>query len=329
MSQTLAPDFFIVGAPKCGTTALDAYLAAHPSIFMAEKEQHFFGSDLQRAWSRPSKDEYLRSFTGSELAERRGEGSVWYLMSQYAAEEIHAFDPRARIVVMLRNPIDMLPSLHSQTLLSHAEDIEDFVEALSAESDRRQGKRIPPHCTFPAALLYRETVRFKQQLERYLAVFERSQIHVVLFDDFASDTHSAYRGVLDFLGVDSTFAPSLHIVNANKRARSKWVHRQLWELWDPDADLRRIGRRIVPSRAARDVLWRTVTRFNTAEVKRPSLDPAVRASLADELAPDIQELGELLGRDLSHWYAGDGARRKAAPDRGEKLSNHLAMGKRP
>lgn len=302
MKSNLTPDFFIVGAPKCGTTALDTYLAEHPAIFMARKEQHFFGSDLKMAWARPNEDEYLESFAGGKSAVRRGEASVWYLMSQYAAEEIHAFNPRARVVAMLRNPVDMLPSMHSQTLLSHAEDIENFAEALAAEKDRRQGNRIPANCMFPGSLLYRETVQFKQQLERYFTIFGRSQVHVILFDDFISDTRETYRRVLDFLDVDSTFVPTLRVVNANKQPRSKWLHKQIWGLWDPRSSVRKVGRYIVPTRGLRDRLLQVVTRLNTAEAQRIPLDPTLRTSLAAELAPDIRELGELLRRDLSHWY---------------------------
>ncbi len=211
------------------------------------------------AWPRPSKDEYLASFRASTWAERRGESSVWYLMSRSAAQRIHEFNSRAQIIVMLRNPVDMLQSLHSQAVLSHSEDILDFETALAAEGDRRRGVRIPANCTFPASLLYRETVRFKEQLERYFAVFGREQVHVLLFDDFVADTLKAHQGVLEFLGLDNAFAPHVRVVNPNKRFRSRWVHKQLWNLWDPRSPVRRIGHRLVPTRTVRGALWGVVT----------------------------------------------------------------------
>src|SRR5438034_3527344 len=108
------PGFFIVGAPKCGTTAMNDYLAGHPDIFMAKKEIHYFGSDLEIKQKKLSGEEYLDFFKEGEHKYIVGESSVWYLYSKNAAAEIKAFSPGAKIIIMLRNPVDMLPSLHSQ-----------------------------------------------------------------------------------------------------------------------------------------------------------------------------------------------------------------------
>src|SRR5665647_751711 len=109
------PDFFIVGAPKCGTTAMNNYLAQHPDVFMAQKEIHYFGSDLKMR-VKVSESEYLNYFQNAEEKKLIGEASVWYLFSEKAAAEIKAFSPQAKIIIMLRDPIDVLHSLHSQHL---------------------------------------------------------------------------------------------------------------------------------------------------------------------------------------------------------------------
>src|SRR6266545_5937438 len=129
------PDFFIVGAPKCGTTALNDYLKDHPEIFIsARKELHFFGSDLVfRGPRRITEQEYLSFFAPARHEKRLGEASVWYLYSQQAAAEIKAFSPAARIIIMLRNPVDMMYSLHSQRLYNGRETISDFAKALATE----------------------------------------------------------------------------------------------------------------------------------------------------------------------------------------------------
>ena len=88
------PDFFIVGAPKSGTTALNNYLSQHPNVFMAQKELHRFGSDLKMKII-PSEEEYLQSFQGSREGQLIGEASVWYLFSKSAAAEIKSFSPAA------------------------------------------------------------------------------------------------------------------------------------------------------------------------------------------------------------------------------------------
>ena len=137
------PDFFIVGAPKCGTTAMNDYLKDHPELFIpARKKLHFFGSDLElRRSRRITTQEYLSYFALARAEKRLGEASVWYLYSQRAAAEIKAFSPAARIIIMLRNPVDMMYSMHSQRLYSGKQDIRDFAEALEVEEERRQGLR--------------------------------------------------------------------------------------------------------------------------------------------------------------------------------------------
>ena len=126
------PDFFIVGAPKCGTTAMYEWLQAHPDVFVPVKEIHYFGRDLAHRRPEVSAARYAELYEG--VGERiAGDVAVWYLLSESAAEEIHALNPDARIIIMLRRPAEMLHSLHSQLVYSGDEDIEDFEEALAAD----------------------------------------------------------------------------------------------------------------------------------------------------------------------------------------------------
>ena len=130
------PDVFIVGAPKCGTSAMDQYLAAHPEIYMAKKEMHAFGSDLRFGpqFYRRDQEAYLAEFATRNGERRAGEASVWYLFSTQAAAEIHAFNPEARIIIMLREPAEMLYSLYYQFRFDGNEHLPTFEEALAAEA---------------------------------------------------------------------------------------------------------------------------------------------------------------------------------------------------
>jgi hypothetical protein len=88
------PNFFIVGAPKCGTIALYTYLRRHPAVFMSHKEVHYFGHDLgHRYCGAMSEEDYLKLFTPAGAESALGDASVWYLFSKSAAQEIHDFDP--------------------------------------------------------------------------------------------------------------------------------------------------------------------------------------------------------------------------------------------
>src|SRR5687767_1010670 len=102
------PNFFIVGAPKCGTTSLYEYIRVHPEVFMPDrKEPAFFCSDFYKP-RRMKEEEYLSLFREAGSAKWIGEASTWYLYSDKAREGIKAFCPDARIIIMLRNPVDMM-----------------------------------------------------------------------------------------------------------------------------------------------------------------------------------------------------------------------------
>jgi hypothetical protein len=292
------PDFFIVGAFKCGTTALFDYLRQHPGVFMPfHKEPLFFGDDLTRRYGRMSKEQYLALFREAEPGQRIGEASAWYLYSTSAAREIAAFAPDAQIIVMLRNPVEVMYAEHSQLLFNEQEDLADFAAALDAEPARRRGERLPPGPLRPETLYYRHSVRFAEQLRRYFDVFGRERVHVIVYDDFRDDTAAVYRGVLEFLGVDSSFQPDFEVRNPNKRVRFRAIQRLIYQPPGPLV-------RVVPWLRRFPLIHRlrgAALRLNSAQARRPPMDSELRERLLGEMAPEIEELGQLIGRDLSGW----------------------------
>jgi hypothetical protein len=291
------PDFFIVGAPKCGTTAMYDYLRQHPDIFMPfHKEPLYFGSDLTRRYGALSEREYLDLFRTAPPDDRVGEASAWYLYSTTAADEIHRVVPDARIIVMLRNPVDVMYAQHSQLLYNEQEDITDFGAALAAEEDRARGERLPPGPIRPENLLYRRMVRFAEQLERYLRVFGPDAVHVIVFDEFRNDTAGEYRKVLEFLRVDPIASVDFRASNENKVVRSAWLQRLIW---NPPL-LRPLIPRLRRYPAVHAVR-RGILAMNSRRRGRSEMDPALRERLARELEPEITRLGRLIERDLSAW----------------------------
>ena len=127
----IKPNFFILGASKCGTTSMARYLAEHPDIFVSDpKEPHFFNTDFANRHTRYIKtyESYFRS--ASEYHMAVGEASVFYLFSHKAVSNILVYQPKARFVVMLRNPIYMVYSWHSEALQSFGETEADFERSL-------------------------------------------------------------------------------------------------------------------------------------------------------------------------------------------------------
>ncbi|MCF6153707.1 MAG: sulfotransferase [Candidatus Brocadia sp.] len=292
------PDFFIVGAPKSGTTAMCAYLRQHPEIFIpGKKESHYFGTDLNSPRFIRDREIYLSLFSGAKDEKRVGESSVWYLYSKKAASEIKEFSPSASIIIMLRNPADMLYSQHSQFLYNGNEDIACFEEAINAEDDRKRGLRIPPGVHFIESLFYRETVKYTEQVQRYYNVFGRENVHVIIYDDFKVDTINVYRENLRFLGVTGDFQPEFKTINPNKRVRSN-ILRNL--LQNPPQIARVLGKFFV-THTLHQWFVKKLTSFNREYESRPPMDTELRKRLQAEFASEIERLSELLRRDLTHW----------------------------
>ena len=293
------PDFFIVGAPKCGTTALYTYLGRHPDVYLPDrKELRFFGSDLEIRDRVPlTQDGYLSYFAGAGDARRVGTAYVWYLYSTRAAEEIHRFAPDASILVMLRNPVDMLYALHAEHLTNGNEDIADFTEALDAEPLRREGRRIPPHAHLPQGLLYSTVPRYSEQLERYFDRFGRDRVHVAIFEEFIADPVAGYRQALAFLGLGddrSLESSDFEVVNASRKLRSERMRHLLAR---PPELPRRIISRTVPA-GVRKSLHAWAKRANVREAARPEMPAATRQRLQDLFAPEVDRVEALLGRGL-------------------------------
>ena len=300
MTKQPIPNFFIVGAPKCGTTALANYLADHPEVYIGPKELHFFGEDL--VFRRPiryrSAPEYLGIFRNRK-EKICGDASVWYLYSSTASEEIYRFNKNAKILAMVRNPIEFLHSQHSQLVENGDEDILSFESALAAEPARKNGVGLPDTVA-PGpvqALFYMETTKFSEQLERYFTRFPREQIHIVVYDDFKADTAATYRGVLDFLEIHPEHRPEFRVVNPNRAVKNE----RLWRFmkFGPPA-LRQTWRRTVPA-PVRGRILRWINQRNLVEQKRPDMHEETRDRLRKAFTPEVERLSKMLGRDLMGW----------------------------
>jgi hypothetical protein len=283
-----------------------SYLGQHSDIYLPVKEVCFFGSDLEFRrtlhrtgdWFRPTEERYLSFFDDHANQTRIGEASAYYLHSTRAAAEIQAFSPNASIIVMLRNPADMLRSMHNHWLFSLNEDIADFGEALAAEEDRRNGRRIPESAFWLQGLHYRSIPRYSEQVERFFDVFGRERVHVVLFDDFRENIREAYARALEFLGVDPTYEADLKVVNPGRQARSKTLQRLFV---DPPQWIRSLARPVLNNPRLREQVRRVAHQLNTRVTTRPAASPAIREELVEYFCPEVDRLSELLQRDLAAW----------------------------
>ena len=304
------PDFFIVGAPKCGTTSMARYLTAHPDLFVLRGEPHFFGSDIDYNRPRLTPRQY-RALCRSAGRQRIGDRSTWYLYSERAAEEIHRACPDARLIAMVRDPAEMIHSLHAHHVQRGGrDDCADLAEALAREPQRRRGSALPAAARFPESLLYSSIPRYADQLDRFIRRFGRERVHVVVFDDLRTDPAAVYHRVLAFLGAEPGPDIDFRVHNRAGPAPDDWLHRA-WKR----SPLRYRVRSMVPE-ALYDWLRR---RRPGGRIRRRSapdvapLDKHLRARLDARLLPEVMRLEELLDRPLPGWART--ARRAEEPSR--------------
>ena len=300
------PDFFLVGAPKCGTSALKAYLCAHPRIFMcAPKEPGYFALDFPAHRFAATRDDYESLFRDAgDVHLAVGEASVLYMYSDVAIAELHKAMPSARLLVMLRNPVDMAVSMHAQALWSCDENVTDFERAWALCTDRRAGRRVSRHCRDNKVLLYDQIPLLGWQLRRLLGIFPRAQVSWWFFDDLMADPGRVYRGVLSFLGVPDDGRQDFPRINVRKRARSRLLglctERTPRRMASAAMQLKRVMG--IRRWGVRDALRRA----NRKSQPQRTLRPAVLAAMRAHFAPDIRLLEDITGRELGHWLGSDG-----------------------
>lgn len=291
---SITPNFFIVGAPKSATTALTAYLDKHPDICLAlRKEVHHFGSDLYIKSKVKSRSEYLALFDRCKGECCIGDSSVLYLISENAAQEIFDFAPDAKIIIMLRNPVDVIYSLYYQMLFDGDETLPTFEQGLAAEDERVANKTTQ-------TVWYRRMVRYTDQVKRYFDAFGREQVHVIIYDDLQADTTKVYRETLEFLQVDTNFQPDFRVVNANSRIRSAYVRDFIKNPPRWYSATRNSLRKFISPTLRRKVnVW--IKEANSIYESRPPLNPELRSQLQQEYQAEVEQLSQLLGRDLTYW----------------------------
>lgn len=293
------PNFFIIGAPKCGTTSLAAYLSDHPNVYMSSvKEPHFFNDD--EGWRHRRVDgiqAYLSLFSGvHDQHVAVGEASTSYLFSQSAVPNIVKFNPRARFVVMLRNPIDMAYSLHAQLLWNGDENVRSFEEAWDLQGIRQKGQHVPRLSKIPQWLQYRDVCSLGEQVERLFDHVSREQVLIITQDELTESAQAVYEKTVDFLGLPMHRRQNFEVVNAGKIPRWPVMAAMIEK-----ACLAKERFELVTGIRTRMGMLQSIATLNTRRERRPPLSTHLRAKLAVEFVGDLEKLSTLTGRDFSGW----------------------------
>ncbi len=309
------PDFFVVGQPKSGTTALHDMLRSHPQVFLPEsKEPWFFADELhERTPPRPggtpaSLAEYTALFAAAAPGQRVGEISPLYLWSKTAAERIFAVRPDALIVAILREPAALLRSLHLEFVQSYVEVEADLARALALEPERRAGRAVPRHTYWPKALLYSEHVAYVEQLRRYRERFGSERMLVLIYDDFRADNEGVVRELLRFVGADEAHPIAPVQANPTVQVRSQRLHELVHAVSVGRGPVSRAVKGAVkavsPRRLRRGALHAAQQNVLYGEPQPP--DERLMAELRRRYAGEVRALSEYLGRDLVTLWGYDG-----------------------
>ena len=306
------PDFFVIGHPKCGTTALYAMLKRHPQIYMSDvKEPQFFAGDLRiggddersSAGTR-TLSEYMALFQQARANQLVGDASTRHVWSPGAPARIAAAQPQARIIVVLREPTSFLRSLHLQLLQNRAEDEPDLGRAIALEPDRRAGRALTElAASQPRLLLYCERAGYLEQLRRYHAVFPREQVLVLIYEDFRADNERTLRQVQRFLGVDDSVPVEVVEANPSVRRRVGLDDTVFAVTYGRNRGARMVRKTImrVTPRGLRHAAYGTLQRSVVLGSPRAP-DEQLMLELRRRFKPDVQALSEYLDRDLvSLW----------------------------
>lgn len=298
------PNLFLIGGAKCGTTSMASYLGGHPAIFWSEPKElwYFCRPDFPHKSSQPIElEEYLGHFSGSGSQHKYlAEGSVSYLYSEGAVQRIVEFNPSSKFIVMLRNPLEAVVSLHRQMLLNMQESEADFGTAWKLQTARRQGKNIPMKCENSAYLMYRGWCLWGEQLERVFRTAGRENVCVLLFDDFKRNSAAEYERVLSFLGLEPDNRSEFPVENRGRAYRNQKLINAVDSFLVAGSRIRR-KLNLSSSMGFLSRPLRSLKRGQLREAGHAKLSQALAAELKMAFRSDIELLSNLLQRDLSYW----------------------------
>ena len=294
----IRPNFLVIGAPSSGTTSLYSYLKQHPQIFMSSvKEPHFFsfaGKEFEPTMIESYKqrridslEEYQALFQGVSNEVAIGEASPSYIYTPSACQSIQQSIPDAKLIAILRNPVDRAYSNYMRCVRNNHEPITDFAEALRQEPARIQDN-------WPPKWFYKLKGFYYGQLKRYFETFDNSKIMVCLYEDLSDRPISLMQDIFRFLSVKTTFVPDI-----SEKQNISFVpkNRTLKALLTKRHPVKSVIKPFIPKK----LRHQAVNHLEDWNRCKPKLSPKLRKQLIEEYREDILKLQELIMRDLSGW----------------------------
>lgn len=296
---------------------MSEYLRAHPEVcFSTPKEPHYFlVHDLRDKGPAELREvvrkKYLdRFFPDRQRGDFFAEGSVSYFYAPERLEPILKLWPRAKFLIAVRNPLDLVPSLHQRLFYNGDENLREFDRAWDLVPERRAGRKIPRSCLEPRFLDYWESGFLGKHLDRFFSLVGRERCHVTVFDDFKADPGREYRRVLEFLDLEDDGQTDFDRHAESKDSRIAWIHRLmkrppralLWLFDSEDREVIEAGAGKPGPLLEKVMEIRTkIIHWNRIPAGKPQVSGRVRDEMRAMYRDDVELLSRLLGRDLTHW----------------------------
>lgn len=302
--MTTMPNFLLIGAPKAGTTALYEYLKQHPKIYVSPvKEPNFFAFEGQKPNFRGPKDDqawtnkssivelanYQQLYADVQNEKAIGEASTLYLYLPQTPQRIKHYVPDAKLIAILRHPVERAFSHYLHMRRDGREWLRDFRLAIKSEKQRI-------HECWSPAWYYQHLGLYSSQIQRYLEVFDRSQIGFFLYDDWRSNPVDFVQSICRFLEIDDDFVPDMS--TRHNETKVVWKNVAIRDFFLKKNQLRSTLKLIVPSSIRKPI---STMIFKQNMDKPPQLTAELKRELIPLFKEDILRSQHLIDRDLSAW----------------------------
>lgn len=299
------PNLFIVGLEKSGTTSLHSYLSQHPQVFMSKnKEPSFFCKDFHNEAEKihgknnpyyriKNLKDYLDNFKEAKNEKIIGESSPCYLFSEVSAKEIFKFNPKAKIIIILREPLSYLHSIYFYAYVRGYETAKSFEKALESDEQRLKGLNIPQNFGTHWQSIYSNKIKYHDFVKRYYKLFGRSQVKVILYDDYKKDNLKIYREVLKFLKIDRGHIPKKEDYNPSRVSRfDQAITNKIYH-----SSLREKIRKVLPY-SIYFLFKDSLKKFLLKKGGRSILDKHTKIKYKNKFKPEVEKIGKLLKINL-------------------------------
>jgi hypothetical protein len=279
------PNFFIIGAIRAGTTSIYHYLKQHPEVYMSPiKDTDFFVHEGKNI------DDYRALFQGFSGEKAIGDVSSRYLYSPQAAERIKYYTPEAKLIAILRNPVERAYS-HYYMHVRERRERRTFIEAIDDEKKQVRNNNL----SF-GQRRYVNLGFYHRHLLPYFDLFDRRQIAIYLFEELKADAKGLMRNIFQFLDVADEFVPDVSIqYHVSGIPKTKILRPLLWK----SPVITALGWHLPSWLHHTALAFREILR--SRQLVKPPLSPEIRSSLVFEYREDILLLQELIQKDLSKW----------------------------